>query len=208
RAEITQLGGHADLEKTEGWNAFEFTSATGGMFYYGEGVSGTDNIAVAGTQYTWSQFISDALFKTWDIYRITLEYGWEASGSFGDVYVADLQLNGKMIPLKPDIETQLEASKSPPALVTVVVNASQSGTMLHTGAAKLYWVLYTLSTGNNASCKLTDGTSGGTAPDFTIRIRGELTYPYYFNPPIQYTVGIRHNGLTSMSELVIGYVAD
>ncbi len=100
RAEITQLGGHADLEKAAGWNAFEFKNSTGGMFYYGENVSGSG--LTAGTQYTWLQFLQDALFKTWTIYRISIEYGWEASGTFNDVWVADVQLDGHMIPLQPD----------------------------------------------------------------------------------------------------------
>ena len=100
RAEITQLGGHADLEKAAGWNAFEFSPATGGMFFYGEGTTGTG--LTAGTQYTWSQFQTDAVFKEWVIYRVTIEYGWEASGTFDDVWVADIQLNDTMIPLKPD----------------------------------------------------------------------------------------------------------
>ncbi len=101
RAEITQLGGHADLVKTSGWNAFSFKGTTGGMFFYGEGTTGTG--LTAGTQYTWSQFQADVLFKNWTIYRITLEYGWEASGTFENSYVADVKLNGMPIFLRPDI---------------------------------------------------------------------------------------------------------
>jgi len=99
RAEITQLGGHADLEKTSGWNAHEFTSATGGMFYYGEGTTGTN--LTAGTQYTWAQFQADALFKDWLIYRISFEYGWEASGTFSAAYLAEVKLNQIPVPLIP-----------------------------------------------------------------------------------------------------------
>lgn len=102
RAEITQLGGHADLPKVAGWNAFSFSSATGGMFFYGEGTTGTG--LTAGTQYTWAQFQADALFKNWTIYRITLDWGWEASGTFESVYVADVKLNGVAVPLLPSIE--------------------------------------------------------------------------------------------------------
>ena len=99
RAEITQLGGHADLPKDAGWNAFSFSSATGGMFFGGEGTTGTG--LTAGTQYTWSQFQTDVLFKSWTIYRITLEYGREAEGTFESAYVADVKLNGVSIPLGP-----------------------------------------------------------------------------------------------------------
>lgn len=100
RAEITQLGGHADLEKAAGQNAFEFKNSTGGMFYYGETVSGSG--LTAGTQYTWLEFLTDALFKTWTIYRISIEYGWEASGTFDDVWVEEIILDGRTIPLQPD----------------------------------------------------------------------------------------------------------
>ncbi|MFA6307101.1 MAG: hypothetical protein WC639_04830 [Patescibacteria group bacterium] len=97
RAEITQLG--STVEKAAGWDASEFTSATSGMFYYGENTTGT--ALVAGTQYTWAQFQADALFKSWTIYRITFDYGWEASGTFESAYVADIKINNEQIELKP-----------------------------------------------------------------------------------------------------------
>jgi len=100
RAEITQIGNHADLEKGAGWNAFEFDEDTAGMFYFGENVSGSG--ITAGVQTTWSAFQADVIFKTWKIYRITIEYGWEASGTFDDVWVADIILNGTQLQLRPD----------------------------------------------------------------------------------------------------------
>lgn len=99
RAEVTQLGGHADLPKAAGWNAFKFTPDTAGMFFYGENTTGT--ALTAGTQYAWSSFQGDVLFRNWTIYRITLEWGWEASGTFQAVYVADVKLNGVAVPLVP-----------------------------------------------------------------------------------------------------------
>ncbi len=107
RAEITQLGGHADLGKTAGYNAFEFTTSTGGMFWYGEDWSGssvaslTGSNLTAGTQYTWAQFQTDNLFKDWLIYRISIEMGWEASGTFDQVWIAEVKLNEVPIPLIP-----------------------------------------------------------------------------------------------------------
>ena len=100
RAEITQLGGHADLEKAAGQNAFEFSNSTGGMFFYGENTTGTD--LTAATQYTWLNFQQDALFKNWVIYRVSIEYGWEASGTFDNAWVEEIVLNDQVIPLKPD----------------------------------------------------------------------------------------------------------
>ena len=105
RAEITQLGGVAGLEKTSGWNAHEFDSTDAGMFYYGENTTGT--ALTAGTQYTWAQFQADVLFKTWTIYRISIEMGWEASGTFDHVWVADLTLNKTNIPLMPRSDADL-----------------------------------------------------------------------------------------------------
>lgn len=97
RAEITQVGG--SVEKDAGWDAQEFTTATTGMFFYGEGTSGTG--LTAGTQYAWSQFQADAIFSTWVIYRISLEYGWEASGTFQPAWLAEVKLLGIPIPLVP-----------------------------------------------------------------------------------------------------------
>lgn len=101
RAEITQVGGAAALEKAAGWNAHELDTSVTQMFFYGENTTGTD--LTAGTQYTLAQFQADALFKDWVIYRITLEHGWEASGTFQKVWVADVKLNGIYIQLKPQI---------------------------------------------------------------------------------------------------------
>ncbi len=100
RAEITQLGNHADLEKGAGWNAFEFSSTTAGMFYFGEGVS-TKTQLTAGTQYTWSRFQNDPLFRDWLIYRISIEFGWLGSGTFGKAFVGEIKLNEVPIPLVP-----------------------------------------------------------------------------------------------------------
>jgi len=41
-------------------------------------------------------------FKHWRIYRITLEYGWEASGTFDDVSIAEVKLNGLAVRMGPD----------------------------------------------------------------------------------------------------------
>lgn len=101
RAEITQLANVAGLEKAAGWNAHELDATVTQFFFYGENTTGTG--LTAGTQYTLNQFKADALFSTWTIYRITLEYGWEASGTFDHVYVADIKLNGQMVFLRPDV---------------------------------------------------------------------------------------------------------
>jgi len=100
RAEITQLANVSGLEKASGWNAHELDITTDQFFFYGEGTTGTG--LTAGTLYGWDDFQADVLFKTWTIYRISFEYGWEASGTFEDAWVADIKLNGQAILLKPD----------------------------------------------------------------------------------------------------------
>jgi len=100
RAEITQLANVTGLAKAAGWNKHILSSATQQFFWYGENVTGSG--LTAGTQYTLAQFIADVVFSTYTIYRITIEFGWEASGTFEDAFVGDLMLNGIVIPLKPD----------------------------------------------------------------------------------------------------------
>ena len=109
RAEITQRGNVSGLEKTRYWNSHKFDKTTTQMFWSGEDWSSTAAASLtgsgltAGTLYTWAQFQADNLFKNWSIYRISFEYGWEASGTFDDVWVAEINLNGILIPLKPSI---------------------------------------------------------------------------------------------------------
>lgn len=102
RAEITQLANVSGLEKASGWNAHELTLTTDQFFFYGEGTTGTDLTAGPSNLYGIDDFQADTLFADWTIYRITLEYGWEASGTFEEAWVADIKINGIMIPLKPD----------------------------------------------------------------------------------------------------------
>lgn len=101
RTEITQIGNTSGLAKSSGWNSHILNFGTTQFFFYGEGTG--QSSLTAGTQYTLNQFKEDKLFKDWAIYRITLEYGWEASGTFEDAYVADIKLNDQTISLKPSI---------------------------------------------------------------------------------------------------------
>ncbi len=188
RAEITQLGGHADIEKASGWNAFEFSKTTGGMFFYGEGTTGTD--LTAGTQYTWLQFQTDELFKHWRIYRITFEYGWEASGTFDDAYLAEVKLNGLSVRLRPDsggsgrvgrrFSTATSGAiaaaltpKTPHRLLSVDLKISAAGTTSEsftvtkdaTIGSAYDLLLYTVNT-------LTGSTTGSTITDLLVPFGG------------------------------------
>jgi hypothetical protein len=71
------------------------------MFFYGENTTGT--ALTAGTQYTWDEFQADTLFKDWVVYRISFDWGWEASGTFENAYLTEVKINGLYIPVRPDI---------------------------------------------------------------------------------------------------------
>lgn len=101
RAEITQLANIATLEKAAGWDAHELDVAVDQFFFYGEGTTGTGLTAGPANLYGLDDFRADALFKDWRVYRVSFEYGWEASGTFEDAWVADIKLNGQMIWLVP-----------------------------------------------------------------------------------------------------------
>ncbi len=99
RAEITQVPGKVDF--AAGWQAHELDTSVQQFFYYGE-ISGTpDTTPTAGTQYTLAQFQADSIFKTYTIYRISFEYGWIGSTTLDAAYLADVKINGQMIPLGP-----------------------------------------------------------------------------------------------------------
>lgn len=136
RAEITQRGNVSGLEKTRYWNSHTLNTATSQFFYYGEDWSSTAAAALAGsnltsgTLYTWAQFQADNLFKNWSIYRISFEYGWEASGTFADVWLAEVNLNGISVPLKPSAgdhigtEVKTITAKTPNPSTTVATLAT------------------------------------------------------------------------------------
>lgn len=107
RAEITQDATDAGVTKTSGRNAHVFNPATTQMFYYGEITGTPDTCPTAGTSYTWAQFQSDSIFSRYTIYKITIEMGWQASGTFDHVWVGDLNLNGTNILLQPRSELDL-----------------------------------------------------------------------------------------------------
>lgn len=102
RAEVTQLGSASGLGKAQYWNSHSFDSTVTQMFFYGENTTGTGLSEGPGNQATWDEFQADTLFKNWTIYRISFEYGWEASGTFDDVWLAEVKLNGMYIELRPD----------------------------------------------------------------------------------------------------------
>lgn len=103
RAEITQLADIATLEKGAGWNAHELVSTVDQFYFYGENTTGTNLTEGPPNYYGLDDFVSDILFSTWTIYKISFEYGWQTGDNeFKDAWVADIKINGMVIPLKPD----------------------------------------------------------------------------------------------------------
>ena len=111
RAEITQQADIATLIKAAGWNAHTLDKTTDQFYFYGEGTTGTGLTEGAPNYYGWDDFQADAIFKTWTIYRISFEFGWYGSGTFGEAWVADIKLNGELIPIKPDRDRHYKTVK-------------------------------------------------------------------------------------------------
>ena len=105
RAEITQQADIATLEKAAGWDAHELNQTTDQFYYYGEGISNTSLITGAGPAnlFGWDDYQGDECFNTLRVYKVSFEYGWHSGDNeFKDAWVADIILNGELIPLKPD----------------------------------------------------------------------------------------------------------
>lgn len=195
RAEITQIGNHADLEKAAGWNAHEFTTSTGGMFFYGENTSGT--LLTSGTQYTWSQFQSDPLFKSWLIYRISIEYGWEASGTFDPVWVAEVKLNEVPVPLKPNAEDILHAPTKGSGLLT-------ADTAIKTSPGRVYQL--TVSDTSAAVIQLNDSTNDSGTDRWQVTIPADGYAHFIFQPPLKFQNGIYLDVPTGAPDIFIEYI--
>lgn len=117
RAEITLRQQHSSLAKAAGWNSHIMNPETAYFFFWGDGTLTNSNLS-GGTDYAWnhhtsttSSFVTDELFNTWTIYRISIEFGWQAAGTFGTAYVADIEINGQLIPLYPDTKTYSKSVK-------------------------------------------------------------------------------------------------
>ncbi len=152
RAELTQLANVTGLDKSTGWNSHELNLATTQFFFYGENTTGTT--LTAGTQYTLAQFQADVLFSEWTIYRISFENGWEASGTFGSFWVADVNVNNEVIPLIPP-----SSWVNPPTVVRILhpfgkgvatAGGAQYGTLI-TGIATTYTAIEAAATIYNPS---------------------------------------------------------
>ena len=164
RVEVTQLGSASGLEKGAGWNAHEFNIDTTQMFFYGENTTGTD--LTAGTQYTWAQFQADDLFKDWTIYRVSIEFGWQASGTFGTAFVAEIKLNEVPIPLVPK-----SGKRNKVVVQTKILEAE--------GAYTAFDIL-----------SETDAASAGTDWDFDFGGTGEVINASIHHPTTANTSGV------------------
>ncbi len=142
RADIIQSGSATLLAKAQGWNSHVLNEDTGVQFFwYGENVTGEGLTEGSSNLYSLAQFKTDALFSTWTIYRISLNNGFYSAGSFQDMYVADVKINGDIIPLKPTLEEQLDIVRDDTAKAQRVIPAWTFGapTLLAGNNGKANW---------------------------------------------------------------------
>ncbi len=103
RAEISMLAEVGHVELSAGWNAHEL-AAGNDCVWYGENTGTHDTTVTAGSPYNFSQFLTDDVFSTYTIYRISHAHGFQTGGStFDPAYLADVKINGAMIPLEPTV---------------------------------------------------------------------------------------------------------
>ncbi len=103
RADITLSHTHDDLGVTGGWHKFDLVPATTGLFYYGNNIPSTTGLTGDnGTSlYTLTQYQEDAVFKTYVISKITIEYGYYSTGHLTAAHIAKISVNEEDILLEP-----------------------------------------------------------------------------------------------------------
>lgn len=102
RAEISMLAEVGHIELAAGWNAHELANGND-CIWYGENTGSHDTTVTAGSPYDFSKFLTDDVFSTYTIYRISFAHGFQTTNAdFDPVYLADVKINGVTIPLKPD----------------------------------------------------------------------------------------------------------
>ena len=104
RAEIGQTMDAVGV--TAGWHSEELTITDDEFKWWGENVTDADGSApdtctTTNTNYTWAEYITDSVFSTWTIYRIELVIGWVGAGTLLPAHLAEVVINGTVIPLGP-----------------------------------------------------------------------------------------------------------
>ncbi len=142
RGDIIQTGSAGLLSKSAGWNGHILNKDTGVQFFYYAENEGTPGLTEgSGNLYSLAQFQADVVFSTWTIYRISLNNGFYNAGHFGDMYVADVKINGEVIQLKPTVEEQLEMMRDDQAkaLKTIPTWTFGAPTLLAGNNGKANW---------------------------------------------------------------------
>lgn len=200
RAEITQQADIATLEKAAGWNAHELNIATDQFYFYGEGTTGTGFTAGPPNYYGWDDFQADAIFSTWTIYRISFEFGWYGSGTFGEAWVADIKLNGQMILIKPDRDRHyktVKVQKTLEALGTYTANDVMSES--DTASAGTDWDFELGGTGRLNRIVIVTPTTGRTSALYL--------FLYSSPPTCELDDNAEHNGpLVADLDFYLGHV--
>jgi len=194
RADITQLANVSGLDKGAGWNSHEWNTSTVQMFYYGENVPAATGLT-SGTQYAWTSFQSDVVFKTWTIYRISFDWGWDASGTYESAYLAEVKLNGVTVSIRPD-ETELTQVKSS--------GVKTADAAIKATPGKVYWI--TVSDTVAGVVGLADAVSESTTYQWQVTIPNSGYIHCVFDPPIEFAVGIWLDVPTGTPDTIVGYL--
>lgn len=165
RAEITQLANVAGLDKGAGWNSHELVYTTDQFFFYGEGTTGTALTAGPANLYGLDDFQADILFKHWTIYRISLDWGWDASGTYESAWLSEVKLDGNIIMLDPsfvefDIKTGIGNGRG-------ICDAAGTANQITTTTTPCKVIVFTAETNNTGAVVL----GGSTTVDETIGTR-------------------------------------
>ena len=115
RAEVSQSGAAVLLGKAKGWNSHVLNFQTPAQIFYYAEPDPIPAITIAsgpGTLSSMALFQSEPIFKTWTIFRISLNMGYYNAGTFENCHLAEVIINGEAIPLLPPGESTLTDLKA------------------------------------------------------------------------------------------------
>lgn len=144
RADITLSHTHDDLGKTTlTWYKFDLVPATTEIFYYGNNIPTTTGLVAHGTAgnlYTLTEFQEDAVFSTYVISKITIEYGYYSTGTIGEAHIAKIAVNEEDILLQPSFAELDEQSviQAQTGTEVPIATASTSEVALAANPARVY----------------------------------------------------------------------
>lgn len=196
RAEITQLANISGLDKAAGWNSHELVTTTDQFFYYGENTTGCDLTAAPPNYYGLNDFQGDDTLGTWSIYRISFEFGWDASGTYEAAYLAEVKINGMYLQIRPDA-TEMTQCKSPATFT--------SDTAVKAAPGKVFWITIS-DLSADGLVQINDSTADGGTDVWQLEFKQNGMFHAVFDPPIECRTGIFVDVPTGSPTVAIGYL--